>query len=69
MINWHRFVSSNFEYDFEHDKLAAGAAFLARLHREKSIAEWLMRIIRERIELEEEAFIEAKRDMVTKGST
>jgi uncharacterized DUF497 family protein len=23
VINWHRFVPSNFEYDFEHDKLAA----------------------------------------------
>ena len=49
--------------------LAARAAFLARLHREKSISEWLMRIIRERIEVEEEAFVEAKRDMAAKGST
>ena len=23
MTNWHRFVTSNFEYDFERDKLAA----------------------------------------------
>lgn len=48
--------------------LAARAAFLARLHREPSIEEWLMRIIRERIEVEEVAFVEAKRDMATKSS-
>ena len=23
MVDWHRFEPSNFEYDFEHDKLAA----------------------------------------------
>lgn len=22
MVNWHRFTPTNFEYDFEHDKLA-----------------------------------------------
>jgi hypothetical protein len=44
-------------------ELAARAAFLARLHREKGPAAWLTRIIRERVELEEVAFIEAKRDL------
>ncbi|MBI4963646.1 MAG: hypothetical protein HY913_10250 [Desulfomonile tiedjei] len=44
-------------------KLAARAAFLAKLHREKSIEEWLTRIIRERIELEEIAFSEVKREL------
>lgn len=48
--------------------LAARAAFLARLHRETDVEEWLIHIIRERIELEEVAFVEAKRDMATKGS-
>ena len=43
--------------------LAARAAFLARLHREKSVEEWLSRIIKERVELEEVAFSEAKRAM------
>ena len=33
-------------------KLAARAAFLAKLHRENALEEWLARIIRERIELE-----------------
>ncbi len=46
--------------------LAARAAFLTRLHREAGIEEWLMRIIRERIEIEEMAFVEAKRDMAAK---
>jgi len=49
--------------------LAARAAFFARLHREKGIDKWLMRIIRERIEIEEVAFVEAKRDMAAKGSS
>ena len=49
--------------------LAARAAFVARLHREPGIEKWLTRIIRERIELEEVAFIEAKRDMAAKSST
>jgi len=48
--------------------LAGRAAFLARLHRETGIEEWLMRIIRERIEIEEVAFNEAKREIATKSS-
>ena len=43
--------------------LAARAAFLARLHREKNVDEWLARIIKERLELEEVAFGRAKREM------
>ena len=46
--------------------LAARAAFLARLHREGRVDDWLTRIIRERIELEEVAFVEAKRILATK---
>jgi hypothetical protein len=44
-------------------ELAARAAFLAKLHREKNVEEWLSRIIKERVELEEVAFSEAKRAM------
>jgi hypothetical protein len=44
-------------------ELAARASFLARLHREKNVEEWLSRIIKERVELEEVAFSEAKRAM------
>ena len=47
-------------------KLAARAAFLAYLHREAGVEEWLMRIIRERVEIEEGAFVEAKRELITK---
>lgn len=46
--------------------LAARAAFLAKLHREGRVDDWLARIIRERIELEEVAFTEAKRELATK---
>jgi hypothetical protein len=41
--------------------LAARAAFLARLHRGKSLERYIARIVRERVELEEVAFVEAKR--------
>ena len=44
-------------------ELAARAAFLATLHREKNVEKWLARIIKERVELEEVAFSEAKRAM------
>ena len=46
--------------------LAARAAFLARMHREKSLKSWLLRVVRERIELEEGAFVEAKREFAMK---
>jgi hypothetical protein len=46
--------------------LAARAAFLAHLHREARVEEWLMRIIRERVELEEGAFVMAKRELSMK---
>jgi len=49
--------------------LTARVAFLARLHREMDIERWLLHIIQERIEIEEVAFVEAKRDMAAKGST
>jgi hypothetical protein len=43
--------------------LAARAAFLARLHREASLDKWVERIVRERVELEEFAFSEAKKKL------
>ena len=46
--------------------LAARAAFLARLHRQASVEEWLARIIQERVELEEAAFVGVKRDLAAK---
>jgi hypothetical protein len=42
-------------------ELAARAAFLARLHRETGVDKWVERIVRERVELEESAFYEAKK--------
>ncbi|HEX9975096.1 MAG TPA: hypothetical protein VGD14_23785 [bacterium] len=48
--------------------LAARAAFLARLHRKKSVEEWLQLIIQERVELEEAAFVGMKHDLTVKAS-
>lgn len=50
-------------------ELATRAAFLARLHRQSGIEEWLIHIIRERVELEEAAFVGAKRELTTKNGT
>jgi hypothetical protein len=49
-------------------ELAARAAFLARLHRQSSVEEWLTRVIRERVELEEAAFADAKHDLAMKDA-
>jgi hypothetical protein len=48
-------------------ELAARAAFLAQVHRKKSLEEWLTRVIEERIELEEAAFIGVKQDLSSKA--
>ncbi len=47
--------------------LAARAAFLARLHRDKKLEDWVTRVIKERVEMEEFAFIEAKREMSSRN--
>ena len=44
-------------------ELAARATFLAKLHRENDVEDWLTKVIKERVELEEVAFNEAKREM------
>jgi len=48
-------------------QLATRATFLARLHRQKNTGEWLTRIIQERVDLEEAAFVGAKRELATKN--
>ena len=48
-------------------ELSARVAFLARVHRKESVEEWLTHIIQERVELEEAAFVGAKRDLADKG--
>ena len=45
--------------------LAARAAFLASLHRETGVDKWVERILRERVELEELAFAEAKKELAS----
>ena len=47
--------------------LAARATFLARMHREKKVEDWLRRIIKERVEMEEVAFVETKREMASRN--
>lgn len=46
--------------------LAQRAAFLARLHRERNLQAWVERVIRERVELEERAFTQARRELASK---
>ncbi|MGO9274282.1 MAG: hypothetical protein ACLQOO_29275 [Terriglobia bacterium] len=45
--------------------LAARAAFLAKLHREPGLDQWVERVVRERVELEEFAFSEAKKKLAS----
>src|ERR1041385_5977883 len=46
--------------------LAQRAAFLARLHRERSLETWVERVVKERVELEERAFTQARRELGSK---
>ncbi len=48
--------------------LAARAAFIARLHREANLENWLKRIIQERIDIEEAAFTGFKKELLSKGN-
>ena len=45
--------------------LAARAAFLAGLHREVGVDKWVERVLRERVELEELAFAEVKKELAS----
>jgi len=46
-------------------EVASRAAFFARLHRASSVDDWIKKIVNERLDLEESAFAEAKRDLVS----
>lgn len=46
-------------------ELAARAAFLARLHHETRLDRWIERVVRERVELEERAFTNAKKELAS----
>lgn len=45
-------------------EVASRTAFFARLHRESSLEDWIKKIVAERVDIEEAAFAEAKRDLV-----
>lgn len=62
-VRVHRDKAASLSFPSE---LVQRAAFLAKLHREKGAKEWLTRVIRERIELEEVAFAPAKRELKEK---
>ena len=47
-------------------ELAARAAFLARLHHAASLEEWLQRIVQERVNFEEAALAELRRELALK---
>jgi len=44
-------------------EMASRAAFFARIHREASVEDWIKRIVAERVDIEEAAFAEAKRNL------
>ena len=44
-------------------EVASRAAFFARLHRASSVDDWIKKIVAERVDIEEAAFAEAKRDL------
>jgi hypothetical protein len=46
--------------------LAARAAFLSRIHHRRGLEDWLMHVIRERVEIEETAYADAKRELSAK---
>ena len=46
--------------------VATRAAFFARLHREKNLDAWIERIIRDRLDLEEAAFADVKRELASR---
>ena len=46
--------------------LAARAAFFARLHHESCLEEWVQRIVNERVDLEEAAFAQLKKELATR---
>jgi hypothetical protein len=46
-------------------ELVARAAFFAKLHREDRVDKWVERVVRERVELEEHAFAEAKKELAS----
>ncbi|MCY4488955.1 MAG: hypothetical protein OXF11_17805 [Deltaproteobacteria bacterium] len=46
--------------------LATRAAFFARLHREKSMDAWIERIVRDRLDVEEAAFADLKRELAAR---
>lgn len=48
-------------------ELAARAAFLAQLHHTSSVEDWLRRVIQERVELEEAAFVGFKRTLAARA--
>lgn len=49
--------------------LAQRAAFLARLHHERNLETWIERVIRDRVELEERPFTQARRELGSKTGT
>jgi len=49
-------------------ELAIKAAFLAGLHQETDVQAWIIRLIRERLELEEAAYLEIKQNLAREFS-
>ena len=50
-------------------ELVARAAFIAQLHKVTSVEEWLRRIIQERVDFEEAAFVGLKQSLMTETNS
>ncbi len=50
-------------------ELATRAAFLARLHQAPTAEDWIRKVIEERIQFEEAAFLGLKRDLAAKATS
>jgi hypothetical protein len=46
------------------NELVQRAKFLAKLHKENSVDDWIKKVLKEKIELEEQAYKEAKRELL-----
>jgi hypothetical protein len=53
---------------FRFRRISPRAAFLAQLHRTKSVEDWLTQVIRERVDLEEAAFAGVERKLAANAA-
>jgi hypothetical protein len=65
---WEKPIQVKREFIIVPAELAKRATFFAQLHHESSAEDWINRIIQERLDMEEAAFAELKRELSAKNS-